>query len=173
MKTPVEFLADCPIPNVIIGGHAVRAYGYARQTVDFDCMIAVKSVDELSEFLRQYGYTEAGRTGAFVRYVFRDRTQGDLDVLPVDAETFAKIYGESRVIDAGLLAMRVPKPIHLIALKLHAIKNNGKRELKDGADIVEIMRLHGGEISDDELKAVCNRYAPRGFFEKLQAILKP
>ena len=172
MKTPVEFLADCSIPHVIIGGHAVRALGYARQTVDFDCLIATRSIDELSRFLRQYDYTEAGRMGGFVRYYYKDRSVGDLDVMPVDAQTFERIFQESRVIDFETFKVRIPKPLHLIALKLHAIKNNGKRELKDGADIVEILRLHGEEIQDEDLKATFDRYAPVGFYERLQTILK-
>ena len=172
MKTPVEFFAECPVPHMIIGGHAVRAYGYARQTVDFDCMVAVHSVNELSKFLRQHDYTEVGRMGGFVRYHCKDRTIGDLDVMPVNEETFGKMLQDSRVIDVGSLKVRVPKPLHLIALKLHAIKNNGQREMKDGADIIEILRIHGAEIPESELAAMCKRYAPPGFFERLQTILK-
>jgi hypothetical protein len=171
MKTPIEFLSECPVPHVVIGGHAVRAYGYARQTVDFDCMIATESVQALSEFLHKHDYREAGRMASFIRFWHKDRALGDLDVMPVDTDTFAKVSAGSREIDLGGFCVRVPRIAHLIALKLHAIKSNPQRELKDGADIVELLRLRPDEVGDDELKEICGRYAPPGYFEKLNDFL--
>jgi hypothetical protein len=89
----------------------------------------------------------------------------------VERDTFEKIHDGSRVIDLDTLPVRVPRLAHLIALKLHAMKSNPKRELKDGADIVELLRLNPGEVSDDELKEVCGRYAPAGYFKKLKSLL--
>jgi hypothetical protein len=171
MKTPIEFLAECPVPHVVIGGHAIRAYGYARQTVDFDCMIATESIQALGDFLKKHDYCEAGRVASFIRFWHKDRTLGDLDVMPVDAATFAKINTGSREIDLGGFSVRVPRIAHLVALKLHAIKSNPQRELKDGADIVELLRLNPNEVSDSELKEVCDHYAPPGYFEKLKDFL--
>jgi len=171
MKTPLEFFAECPIPHIIIGGHVVRALGYARQTVDFNCMIDASSRDETHRYIETHGYMEWGRTGAFTKYRHTNPSFGELDVMLVDEPTFQKLYAGSRCVDFDGLPVRVPKPIHLIALKLHAMRNNRQRELKDGADILEVLRAHRAEISDAELEQVCLRYGPPAYYRKLKSFL--
>lgn len=172
MQTPLEFLAHSNVPHVVIGGHAVRAYGYARQTVDFDCMIATESETDLAAFLSQHGYREAGRTSTFIRFWATDRTRGDLDVMLVDSDTFGKINAESQQIELGSFSVRVPALAHLIALKLHALKSNPRREAKDTADIVELLRERPDAVSDAELEKMCDLYAPTGYLARLRELLK-
>ena len=168
MKTPVEFLAEFSEPLLVIGGQAVRVLGYARQTSDWDFMIAVANADAVKRHIEAQGYKEVFRTPSFMKFQPDDKARGDLDVMTVDEPTFAKMSAGSQEACIDGIAVRVPSVGHLIALKLHAIKNNFFRELQDLTDIVELLRAHPDAVSDDELRATCQRYAPAGFFEKIQ-----
>lgn len=168
MKTPVEFLAEFPEPMLVIGGQAVRVLGYARQTSDWDFMIAVENAAAVKRIIEAQGYKEVLRTSAFLKFQADDKARGDLDVMTVDARTFAKMSAGSSEASIDGVTVRVPSIAHLIALKLHAIKNNFFRELQDMTDIVELLNAHPDAMSDDELRSICDRYAPRGLFEKIQ-----
>lgn len=168
MKTPVEFFAEFPEPVLVIGGQAVRALGYARQTSDWDFMIAVANSAAVKRFIETQGYKEVFRSTSFIKFQPEDKARGDLDVMTVNAQTFAKMSAGSLAVRIDGLTVRVPAVGHLIALKLHAIKNNPFRELQDLTDVVELLRAHPDSVSDDELRATCLRYAPAGFFEKIQ-----
>ena len=168
MKTPVEFLVEFSEPLLVIGGQAVRALGYARQTSDWDFMIAVANAVAVKRYIEAQGYKEVYRTSSFIKFQPEDKARGDLDVMTVDAPTFAKMAAGSLEVCIDGITVRVPAVGHLIALKLHAIKNNAYRELQDMTDIVELLRAHPDSVSDDELRATCERYGPAGFFERIQ-----
>jgi hypothetical protein len=60
---------------------------------------------------------------------------------------------------------------HLIALKLHALKQNpGKRD-QDYSDIVRVARSRAAQIPPDELKALCEKYGPNGIYEQIRTAL--
>ena len=63
--------------------------------------------------------------------------------------------------------MRVPCAAHMIMLKLHAMKSNPKREIKDLSDIVEILRNGPDPLPRDELEAMCEHYGPAGVCERI------
>ena len=70
------------------------------------------------------------------------------------------------------LPVSVPALPHLIALKLHAIKQNPARLLKDGSDITQLVSTKPGLMDAGELKELCERYAPAGFFETIRPCLQ-
>jgi hypothetical protein len=56
--------------------------------------------------------------------------------------------------------MNLPKPIHLIALKLHAMKNPVRlRQGKDLLDILNLVSLCKIDIEGQEFQGVLDRYA--------------
>jgi hypothetical protein len=56
-------------------------------------------------------------------------------------------------------------------MKLHAIRTNPQRELRDFADIVELVRSNLGSISRDELQHLYTTYAPQGIRGNREAAL--
>jgi hypothetical protein len=167
MKTPLEFFAECPIPHIIIGGHAVRALGYERMTSDWDFMIAVPNALVVKAHVEAQGYREMFRTPSFMKFKTDDGGRGDVDVMTVDESTFAKIWAASEPGEITGISVRLPAPIHLIALKLHAMKNNPFRDLQDMQDIIEILRAHPDRVGDADLEQTCQRYGPRGCYERI------
>lgn len=167
----VEGLERRGMDVLLVGGMALPAYGVVRQTLDIDCLIDEENAPVLGKILIDAGYTEQARSDNFVRYTGPDDTHFDVDVLLVDSETMDELVAESRAFDLGPVTMRVPSLRHLVMLKLHAIKNEPKRELRDLSDIVEMLRFQPDALSADELAAICARYGPPGIHGRLKDTL--
>ena len=156
---------------LLIGGHALPAFGYQRQTVDLDCLMATSEADVLHEVLIGAGYRETERTDMFVRYSHASVYLLDVDVMLVNRSTFDKLEARSFVYRVGEAEMRVPCLLHLIALKLHAMKNNPKRELKDLSDIVEVLQGNPQTVSREDLAVMCEQYGPPGILGRIERYL--
>ena len=168
MKTALDILMqDFPKQNLavlLIGGYALQAYDVVRQTMDVDCLLPQSSDGSAKDVFVQYGYAEKVRTGNFVRYSHSSVYMMDVDVLFVDASTFEKMLKESNPYHQGTGMVRVPSLAHLVALKLHAIKNNPNRQAKDQGDIIDLIRANPGRLSRSELMDLCGRYGPADIF---------
>ena len=175
MKTVLEIIWDGlenrKVTSLLIGGHALAAFGVARQTLDIDCLMVDSDSGAIHAILTEVGYRETERTENFIRYSNSSIYLMDVDVMLVDRDTFNKMLPRSFIYQAGTIKARVPCLVHLIALKLHAIKNNPKRELKDLGDIVELLRSNPGKVAREELKSTCARYGPDGIYAKLESYL--
>ncbi len=164
----VEGLARHKLEALVIGGYSLPAYGVMRQTLDVDCLIAETEINRLKEILSEAGYVEKEKTENFVRYSHPSVCLMDVDVVFVDQNTFNKMMKESMVYRMGKVEIRVPSLIHLISLKLHAVKNNPERENRDMGDIGELLKSNPGNLSMAELKSICGKYGPEGTFAKLE-----
>ncbi|OGV63921.1 MAG: hypothetical protein A2498_09645 [Lentisphaerae bacterium RIFOXYC12_FULL_60_16] len=175
MKSTLEIVSDGlaarNVPILLIGGMALHAFDVVRQTVDVDCLLADDDADILRAVLTEAGYEEQEHTENFSRYVSPLVHLMDIDVLLVDKHTFTKMLERSRPVEVGHTVIHVPCAAHLIALKLHAMKNDPKRETKDLSDIIEILRNNPGAVPDDELQAIGVRHGPSGIYARLKGSL--
>ncbi len=156
------------VQALLIGGHALSAFGYQRATIDVDCLMAIPDVTVLHKVLTAAGYRRIEQTQTFAHYTHPSGTLLDVDVMRVDRDTFDKLHAQSNRYRIGNAEMRVPCLLHLIALKLHAMRNNQKRELKDLADIVELLRANPEKVSREQLLATCERYGPKNIFLQIE-----
>ena len=126
---------------LVIGGHAVNAYGYSRTTVDVDFLVALPSFPRWREIFESTGNRWFGQTETFARLDPPGTNPPSLpvDVMLVSPDTFNKLYAERRMLDFGGTLLPVPKPLHLIVLKLHAMRN--PERLKKGKDLPDILNL--------------------------------
>jgi hypothetical protein len=76
----------------------------------------------------------------------------------LNSSTFEKLRMGSRDIELGGVRLRAPKPLFLVALKLHALKQNPKRLGKDWPDIEFLLGSCDWEHA--ELSELAERYAP-------------
>lgn len=155
---------------LVIGGHALAAHGVARQTVDVDCLIAIENRQALDAHLLGGGFERLGETENFARYSHPSDLVPDVDVLFVDAVTFDKLRVGGIPLQRGSAKLQAPALPHLIALKLHAIRNNPAREAGDLGDIARLLRANPSAISTTELVALCTQFGPPGIEAKLQAL---
>ena len=167
-----EGFAEQGIDALLIGGYALSAYGVVRQTVDVDWLMADVDSGKLYKILSSAGYMEKARTENFIRYTHQSGFLMDIDVLLVDRSTFDQMIQQSRSCRIDLVELRIPCLAHLIALKLHAIKNNQRREFRDLGDIVELLKSNPGQVPTNDLATLCSKYGPKGIYSKLEAYLQ-
>jgi len=161
-------------PFVLIGGHALQAYGHLRTTLDTAVLVAADSSDALCRELASLGFRKTACNRLVLRFNRPSAPDGyeeTLDVLLVDVETFNGILVESRELDLGNGSCRVPSLSHLLALKLHAIRQDRRRELRDLADIESLLRLNPGAISATELRQLASRHAPPDLLPRILQLL--
>ena len=170
MQVLFDLLGRFSHPLLVIGGHALAAHGVARQTVDVDCLIAVENRQLLDAHLCGGGFKQTGETENFARYSHPSDLVPDVDVLFVDASTFDKLHVGVIPLQRGQAILQAPALPHLIALKLHAIRNNPAREAGDLGDIARLLNANPGAISANELAALCTQFGPPGIDAKLQAL---
>ena len=173
MQPLFDLISRFERPLLIIGGHALTAHGVVRQTVDLDCLIAVENRQTLDQHLRDGGFVQASITENFARYTHPSDMVPDVDVLFVDASTFEKLLANATHLHRGQVELQVPALPHLIALKLHAIRNNPAREAGDLGDIVRLLAANPSVVSSEELSVICKRFGPEGIEAKLKAIPSP
>ena len=172
MQAAFDLLASCSRPFLIVGGHALAAHGVVRQTIDIDCLIAVEDQAAFdASLIGGGGYFLTARTENFARYAGKTSNLPEIDVLFVDASTFKKLEEGSMPLRRGKHEFRVPGLAQLIALKLHAIRNESRREGRDLPDIAELLRLNPGQITAGELGELCEKFGPTGIGSKLQPLL--
>lgn len=153
---------ELDLPLLVIGGHAVNAYGYSRTTLDVDFLVAVESFNKWRPALESIGYVWKGQTDTFARMDPPETTPPSfpIDLMFVSGETFDKLHGDKLDLPFGDAVLPVPKPIHLIALKLHAMKNAERfKRGKDLPDILNLISNCGIDPAGEEFTAVLKRYA--------------
>ncbi|MBI3307244.1 MAG: nucleotidyl transferase AbiEii/AbiGii toxin family protein [Candidatus Omnitrophica bacterium] len=151
------------------------ARGYQRVTLDVDFMITETDYEKIKPLILAMGYIEVARTPVAAK--LRAETKGllDIDFIFVEIETFQAIQKECKIEIFQDAEFLVPKPEYLIALKLHAIKQQPTiRELKDLNDIVELIKANGINISSESFKSLCLKFGtPDLKFPTFDKLLPP
>jgi hypothetical protein len=141
----------------VIGGFGLLAHGIQRATFDLDLLVEVDFQPPLVSFLESLGYTTLHRSAGYSNHVHPTAELGRLDFVYVDGETAEQIFSGASVRPILKdIAVLVPRPEHLAAMKARAIKNDPDRKLQDLADIRQICRLPG-----------VDRQEIRGYFDRL------
>jgi hypothetical protein len=156
------------MPFLLIGGHAVNAYGVQRQTGDIDLIVKSSQRKAWEDLFVKIRYQSDRSDNRFIRYRPDTIAAWPIDLMLVDDETFSKLYSESRLTDLGVIAVKVVSPQHLITLKLHALKvYQEHRYAKDYNDVIQLLRHTCPQLRDEALRELCVRYADVALYEKL------
>ena len=131
------------IPFAIVGALALHTYGYSRATNDVDLLVGRDAQDRLVEFLEKRGFETLHRSDGYSNHLHANPDLGRLDVIYVDEDTRGKMFAEARPASLAGMSVVVPKPEHLAAMKIHAMKNDPSRAFQEMADIQFLMRLPG------------------------------
>jgi hypothetical protein len=156
-EAPFDALAQCGERLLLIGGNAVLAYGSPRVTFDCDCAVIAEDEKLVAAVLEPLGYLFKERFDSFSRYAHLGGRRPVVDVMLLNSSTFQSLYAASREVILSGVALRAPKPLHLVALKMFALKNNPSRTGKDWEDIQFL--LTNTEWTRDELAELAQRYA--------------
>ena len=86
----------------------------------------------------------------------------------IDRDVFEKILKDGRKIEIAKGKFIIPSLDHMIALKLHSIKGNAKRELKDLPDIVGLIENNGVDIRSKSFEEMCLKYGKPDLLKKIR-----
>ena len=139
-----------------VGAFGLHAYGLSRATLDLDMATESHAQPKLIAFLESLGYETLHRSPGYSNHLHQDPDLGRVDVVYVSGETSRLLFsGGGTMLRLGGQTVPVPRPEHLAAMKIHAMKNDPARTLQEMADIQFLLRLP--DIDEEEI---------RGYFER-------
>ena len=160
LATITERADAAALPFLVIGGNAVIAYGYPRQTQDFDLLVCESDRRAWDALIVALGYHPHHIHRVFHMYNATTTSLPPVDLMLVDRRTFDRLSDGARGVEIGTASVRVPALAHLIALKLHALRHGGEhRRAADLTDVVELVRLNEVNLASPEYREILERYA--------------
>ena len=148
---------------ILVGGNAINLYAYSRTTFDVDLLVREQDAERWLAFFKARRYAISQRTANFIRLRFEADPAGALpvDLMLANEETFQRIQAESHRCEVGhKLTLAVPSALHLIAMKLHALRNPHRVEKGiDLQDVQHLIKTAKIDISLPDVRAILERYA--------------
>ena len=167
-----QFLRDLSdarrLEFVVIGGHAVNALGYSRTTLDLDLLVRREDATAWKHALGELGYTVSGETNAFVQLAPPLRGMWPVDLMLVNQTTFSGIVAEASDYSFRTVQLKVPSLEHLIALKLHALKQSlPHRDAKDFGDLTQLIHSNKVDVRTDRFRQLVEKYGNPQIYERI------
>jgi len=160
------FLEEKGFRYAVIGGVALAAYGLPRTTLDLDLVVESSAQDELISFLESRGYETLNRLRGYSNHRHPDPLWGNIDFVYVGRETSQDLFSACRTAEGPRgIQIPLPKPEHLAALKVVAMKNDPDRTFQDMADIRFLLTLPG--VDRYEIRDYFDRQGLRDRFDDL------
>jgi hypothetical protein len=155
----------------VIGAFALHAYGLTRATRDLDFVTEFPAQQNLIKFLEALGYETLHVSSGYSNHLHRDPAMGRLDFVYVSGDTSRRLLGSARkLLVLAEIAVPVPRPEHLAAMKIHAMKNDPERTFQELADILFLMRLPG--IDKMEIRDYFERQGLMDKYNEIQKIIE-
>jgi len=155
------------VPCILIGGFAINFYKVTRDTLDSDFLITEDDFAKIKDALLAAGYAEEFVTNAAVRWSNK-KAALDVNFMIVDSPTRRKIVQDGTTTEIVGEKFIIPSLNHLIALKLHAIKNNQKNRLwKDLPDILRLIQMNNVDCRSEAFRKMCIRYGNDGIYRMI------
>jgi hypothetical protein len=151
-----QFLDARGFRSAVIGGVALAAYGHPRMTLDLDVVTESAAQEAIVMFMESRGFATLHRSSGYSNHRHPDRSHGRVDFMYVQGRTSELLFGGIRQLPGpGGVTMAVPRPEHLVAMKVQAMKDAPDRTWQDLVDIGYLLRLPG-----------VDREEARGYFVK-------
>jgi predicted nucleotidyltransferase len=160
-------LAGLGARHVLIGGHAMAAYGRPRRTFDVDFAVDLGSRDAVIARMERAGYETLHSSAGYSNHLHPDAAIGRVDFVYVAGATADRLFEESRrlALDDGT-TLDVARPEHLAAMKVLAMKNDPSRTFSELADIAYLSRVPG--VDRGSIAAEFDRHGMRGLWDEIE-----
>jgi hypothetical protein len=170
LRRVTAFLAGRQYRFALIGGVALAAYGLARTTLDLDLLVESGAQIDLIAFLESLGFATLHRSTGYSNHLHPEPSWGRLDCVYIGGSTSERIFTACRVAMApGGLELPLPKPEHLAALKVVAMKNDPGRTFQEMADIRFLLQLP--QVDRQEVRGYFARHGLEERFNDLEESL--
>ena len=105
-------------------------------------------------------------------YTPLERGQPPVDLMLVNSRTFEKLSAGATVSEVDGQQIRYPSLLHLIALKLHALRHGLEhRRARDLGDVVELMMINQLNLAAPEFQEILERYGTPAITAELRVRL--
>ena len=136
------FLVQGKFRVAVIGGVALAAYGNPRLTLDLDVITDASAQDAVIAFMESQGFVTLHRSSGYSNH--RHPERGRIDFMYVRDQTADRLFASATTLPGpGGRPILVPKPEHLIAMKVQAMRDAPERGLQDLVDISFLLQLEG------------------------------
>jgi hypothetical protein len=159
LSTVLSAAGQRDLPCLLIGGNAVILLGFPRMTIDLDLLVPAKERSQWLDLMRELGFRLLHGTEGFAQFEPGKEEMAPVDLMFVDALTWANLYTEARQVIVGDHPVCIPRVEHLIALKLHAAASPTRdaRE-QDWEDIRQMVRAWHLDPADPYFREIILRY---------------
>jgi hypothetical protein len=163
--------AELRLDFLLIGGLAVIEHGFARLTTDIDLLVRKRDSSTWKSVLAIEGYQVLNETDTFQQYERPGDASWPLDLMLVNDATYDGMAAASLPVQVMGASLRMVSVKHLIALKLHVLKQ-GKlpRFLDDFLDVVELVKSNRLDLQSPEFHDLFLRYGTTDLYEKVRRI---
>lgn len=157
------------IPFLVVGGFAVNHYGVSRSTADFDLLITDESYPQALQILKKGGYQEFRKESMCARLKSDRLFFMPVDLLFTDPRTLLEMVKEAKTVSLRGAAFGVPSLNHLMAMKLHALKEgDGSREYKDLIDLLDLAKANQVRLTSKAFEELCLKYGGPKVYKRIK-----
>lgn len=169
LETVGGFFERSSVRYAVIGAFGLHAYGRSRGTFDLDFVTEAAVQPELVAFFESLGYQTLHSSAGYSNHLHAMEALGGVDIVYVSGETSDRLFNGCRTMPGpGGRAVPVPRPEHLAAMKIQAMKNDPRRTLGEMADIRFILTLPG--IDEGEIRGYFERAGLRDRYDDLERL---
>jgi hypothetical protein len=153
-------------PFAVVGGLALLAYGAPRATFDVDLLAPRGTQHDLVAFLEARRFATLSVQAGFSNHQHEDPALGRLDVIYVSGTTADAVFAgcAPRTIAPGF-DVPVPRPEHLVAMKVQAFAKDRSR-YSDLADLQFLLALP--ELDQGQARSYFESAGLSGYYEELR-----
>ena len=162
-----DFADRRAFPFAVIGGVCMAAYGDPRTTLDLDIVVPGEAQDDLVKYLQSLGYETLHQSSGYSNHLHPDPDWGRIDVVYVRGQTRDELFSNVRMVDGpDSTRVAVPRPEHLVAMKVFAMKNDPSRTFHELADIRYLLTLP--DVNRDEARAYFSKHGMESRYAELE-----
>jgi len=154
----VSELESSGIETLLVGGMAVNHYGYTRNTLDVDFVLASSALEIVKARFKDMGYTNVAEHES-VLFFNKPGSSLRIDFLKTDSATVMHLREHAVTIEVSGCRVKVPALRDLLAMKFFSLKQAfSVRADKDVPDIAWLSILNDLDTKTD-LHPIALRYA--------------
>ena len=169
LRTIDGFFEQTGYRYAVIGAFGLHAYGLSRATFDLDVVTPSEAQPRLLAFLEALGYEPLHVSAGYSNHLHTLAALGRVDVVYVSGETSERLFRDCRTMPGpDAHPIPVPRPEHLAAMKIQAMKNDPQRTLKEMDDIRFLLSLPG--VDEPEIRGYFERAGLRDRYDELKRL---
>ena len=156
---------DPALRFLVIGGYAVAAHGHVRATFDVDFLADRSERDRWYSRVEKWKLNVVASNDVFAQLA-PSSGGADFDLMFVGPETFQPMFAGGVERSFGEVSAKVPSLEHLLALKLHVLKQEiPHRFSKDAEDIETLIRRNNVNLQRQLIKELFLKHGTKELYE--------